>query len=148
MELFLASEDHKVVAAEVLLPVYEAAEAWESMVQCLQIQAAAATDETTRVNVLLRVGAIQAQAMGDTAGAMKVYANAFKADPQNESARDALENLVSVEGAWEMFAELLEDATSKDLPVQLLTDLLSKLCLLYTSPSPRDKRQSRMPSSA
>ena len=25
---------------------------------------------------------------------------------------------------------------------------LNKICLLYTSPSPRDKRQSRMPSSA
>ena len=25
---------------------------------------------------------------------------------------------------------------------------LDKICLLYTSPSPRDKRQSRMPSSA
>ena len=27
-------------------------------------------------------------------------------------------------------------------------DLLRQICLLYTSPSPRDKRQSRMPSSA
>ena len=27
-------------------------------------------------------------------------------------------------------------------------DLLKRACLLYTSPSPRDKRQSRMPSSA
>ena len=27
-------------------------------------------------------------------------------------------------------------------------DTNAKLCLLYTSPSPRDKRQSRMPSSA
>ena len=27
-------------------------------------------------------------------------------------------------------------------------DLIPNLCLLYTSPSPRDKRQSRMPSSA
>ena len=27
-------------------------------------------------------------------------------------------------------------------------DAISKGCLLYTSPSPRDKRQSRMPSSA
>ena len=26
--------------------------------------------------------------------------------------------------------------------------LIYKICLLYTSPSPRDKRQSRMPSSA
>ena len=28
------------------------------------------------------------------------------------------------------------------------TDALAQFCLLYTSPSPRDKRQSRMPSSA
>ena len=28
------------------------------------------------------------------------------------------------------------------------TIILSSVCLLYTSPSPRDKRQSRMPSSA
>ena len=27
-------------------------------------------------------------------------------------------------------------------------DCLANICLLYTSPSPRDKRQSRMPSSA
>ena len=27
-------------------------------------------------------------------------------------------------------------------------DVQNKICLLYTSPSPRDKRQSRMPSSA
>ena len=30
----------------------------------------------------------------------------------------------------------------------LILDNLQKCCLLYTSPSPRDKRQSRMPSSA
>ena len=30
----------------------------------------------------------------------------------------------------------------------ILAALESNLCLLYTSPSPRDKRQSRMPSSA
>ena len=29
-----------------------------------------------------------------------------------------------------------------------LHDLYKQVCLLYTSPSPRDKRQSRMPSSA
>ena len=37
----------------------------------------------------------------------------------------------------------------RDLPISLLEtrpDLM--ICLLYTSPSPRDKRQSRMPSSA
>ena len=36
---------------------------------------------------------------------------------------------------------------ASDLMVDSLTKLLDS-CLLYTSPSPRDKRQSRMPSSA
>ena len=36
---------------------------------------------------------------------------------------------------------------SKDQKIYAATDVLY-LCLLYTSPSPRDKRQSRMPSSA
>ena len=48
-----------------------------------------------------------------------------------------LEQLVSVEG--QEYALL----TPVDTPVSLF-----KICLLYTSPSPRDKRQSRMPSSA
>ena len=52
----------------------------------------------------------------------------------------------------------LEDAGAKDFvgemssavdtPVGKLGTKLSGGCLLYTSPSPRDKRQSRMPSSA
>ena len=33
-------------------------------------------------------------------------------------------------------------------PEHMILSIISKACLLYTSPSPRDKRQSRMPSSA
>ena len=36
----------------------------------------------------------------------------------------------------------------RDAVVSVLVGASSLLCLLYTSPSPRDKRQSRMPSSA
>ena len=31
---------------------------------------------------------------------------------------------------------------------RLLTDVVAEICLLYTSPSPRDRQKSRMPSSA
>ena len=36
----------------------------------------------------------------------------------------------------------------KSMEKQLYLDGADEICLLYTSPSPRDKRQSRMPSSA
>ena len=35
-----------------------------------------------------------------------------------------------------------------DIDLDVLTELLLKNCLLYTSPSPRDRQKSRMPSSA
>ena len=37
---------------------------------------------------------------------------------------------------------------ASDQLTKVVADELCELCLLYTSPSPRDKRQSRMPSSA
>ena len=46
-------------------------------------------------------------------------------------------------------AELLSgDTTTKSTPRELTRTMPVLYCLLYTSPSPRDKRQSRMPSSA
>ena len=51
----------------------------------------------------------------------------------------------------EEYAQKVEDAKSFDIDphlVKLMWDEPFYSCLLYTSPSPRDKRQSRMPSSA
>ena len=51
--------------------------------------------------------------------------------------------------------ETMLEATEKDMMVVMILlvatlamVLVTMVCLLYTSPSPRDKRQSRMPSSA
>ena len=56
--------------------------------------------------------------------------------------------------SWTLSVDLIEErlviANKRNyLPkVIIATDLYGHTCLLYTSPSPRDKRQSRMPSSA
>ena len=42
--------------------------------------------------------------------------------------------------------EVLRSVTTGQQVIKIVNDVL--ICLLYTSPSPRDKRQSRMPSSA
>ena len=51
---------------------------------------------------------------------------------------DAKENL-------KVIRRIKRDRVERNYP---LDDVLYRYCLLYTSPSPRDKRQSRMPSSA
>ena len=51
------------------------------------------------------------------------------------------------QGLKKYLNQFLMDKRVVDISRLLWVPLL-KLCLLYTSPSPRDKRQSRMPSSA
>ena len=72
----------------------------------------------------------------------------------------SLRKLNAAHAAGEKFAGLdVETGEAKDLQEDGLTDLLlakwwaikltgDVVCLLYTSPSPRDQRGSRMPSSA
>ena len=47
-----------------------------------------------------------------------------------------------------IFGEKMDSVTRAKLGVEDAAELAYTTCLLYTSPSPRDKRQSRMPSSA
>ena len=46
----------------------------------------------------------------------------------------------------ECLLKSIEDQKLNNIPIIILDD--SRDCLLYTSPSPRDMRRSRMPSSA
>ena len=45
-------------------------------------------------------------------------------------------------------SQVTQNTNEQRPPIERLDDHRIKVCLLYTSPSPRDKRQSRMPSSA
>jgi len=131
LEGYLDSEDHRVTVAGILLPVYEAAEAFPQLVQCLEIEVGAADNDADKVSRLLRIGAIRAQAMGDSAGAFAAYSRAFQVDPENPTAQEALENIAAIEARWADFAALYEEATSKDLPSELMKQLLSKLAQVY-----------------
>ena len=57
---------------------------------------------------------------------------------------------VEVESPEDFLGSVIGDLSSRRGQVegQSVDDGLSKVCLLYTSPSPRDRQKSRMPSSA
>ena len=55
---------------------------------------------------------------------------------------------LNVERVAQALADRIHDENQEHRPVVIGYDQRFLSCLLYTSPSPRDKRQSRMPSSA
>ena len=60
----------------------------------------------------------------------------------------ALANKESLVSAGEVVTAMARRTGARILPVDSEHSAIFQCCLLYTSPSPRDKRQSRMPSSA
>ena len=59
-----------------------------------------------------------------------------------------LTNLITGISTVDVAVNDLVDSTQFILGTKVSSVGASQVCLLYTSPSPRDKRQSRMPSSA
>ena len=80
----------------------------------------------------------------------QVESNESQAESESVEEEEALEEeLVVEEDEEEKLLEAEEEVTDPEVIVTY-KDVTKKFenCLLYTSPSPRDKRQSRMPSSA
>ena len=98
-----------------------------------------------------------------TRGTMSYYEHVFIARPevapqQVENIVDDIKKIVSDDGGDTIYTEywglkklaykINKSEKSYDFILNISEDGWFGNCLLYTSPSPRDKRQSRMPSSA
>ena len=131
LEGWLDDDALKLTVATILLPVYEHLQAWPQVVQTLEIQVAAAGSASERVELLLRIGSILAQTIGNSAGAFDAYSRAFRQDPHNETAQEELEKIAQIEDRFADFAALYEEAVAGDLPSDLQRSLLMKLAALY-----------------
>ena len=133
LESWLEHEDFKVRTATILRDVYQRREEWPQLVRALEILAAAEDVTPDRVVLLLKIGEIQAQAIGDSRAAFDAFARAFREDAEDETAQQALENIAGIDERWQDFAELYEGAVAKDLPSELMKALLHKLAGVYDS---------------
>ena len=78
-----------------------------------------------------------------------VEAEAFKAQSKEEIEAFRIKYLGKKGLLTEFYAELKHVANDQKKEFgQIINELKNTACLLYTSPSPRDRQKSRMPSSA
>ena len=85
------------------------------------------------------------QSRGEYAQAERLYREVLAVEPGQPIALHLLGVLAHMAGQGEMALELIR-AAIHHAPEYVAAH--NNLCLLYTSPSPRDRQKSRMPSSA
>ena len=127
IERQLASQDNRAIVAEILEPIYREIGEWNKLIQIQEIQLEQQDDPLAKVELLLGIGQLWADKLGDGAQAFDAYARCFRVDPTNEIARAELENLAAIQERWEELAALYEQSTEHALDAALQHQLLVKL---------------------
>ncbi|MBW2731252.1 MAG: tetratricopeptide repeat protein, partial [Deltaproteobacteria bacterium] len=127
LEQRLEDQEHQLTAANILEPIYARREDWQPLVAVKEIQLAHEEDAYTKVDLLLQIGGLWVERIGDGERAFDGYSRCFKVDPTNEVARAELERLAAIQERWEDLALLFEEATNEALDAPLQHELLMKL---------------------
>lgn len=131
MEAYLEDPTFQLVAVAALEPIYEKTQDLERMAEVQKIKLAHESDKLGRVNLLLRIGALES-ALDRSAEAFSAYSDAFKENPASGKARAALQDLAGVLDRWPTFAGLYEDAlASGGIEPSLERELLTTLAEIY-----------------
>jgi tetratricopeptide (TPR) repeat protein len=107
--------DRQVLGA--LAALYTKAERPRDLAETLEADLALATEPHDRVDLLTRMGNVRRKSLGEIGDAIEAYRQALTIDPSTVPAREALEDLLSDEGARSEAAEILRplyEATGTD----------------------------------
>ncbi len=128
LEKRLEDEDFKLEAANILQPIYEEQAEWEKLVYVYEIQVKGNEDSPqTSVELLLKIGEIWGQRLGDSSKAFDAYKRAFEKDPTNEQARGALVKICEIDENWRDLVSLYDTAVKKDIDPSLRRELFINL---------------------
>jgi len=139
LEKRLGDADHQLTAAAILEPIYEQLQEWARLIEVHEIQLSRQKSRPERVQLLLRIGELQAAKIGDGDKAFDAYSRTFKEEPANETARRELERLATISESWPSLVKLYEAAietpggkpgSAQDEPA-LLRELLLQVAVAY-----------------
>jgi golgin subfamily B member 1 len=100
-------------AAGLLEPIYEASGDHGKLIHALEVSLLSMEDASGRLDVLVRIGEINATQVGDGAKAFSAYSRAFREFPDNEQVIARLEDLARQQSVLGALLELLGDLAQK-----------------------------------
>lgn len=109
----LHGDKEPIAAAAVLEPVLTSAEAYDKVVDVLEVQLRHAEDDIRRVELLHRIAEISEAVLEQPANALNAYARAVPSDPLNDTTLTNFERLADGLQAWPLVAQTYDAATQK-----------------------------------
>ena len=109
----LHGDKEPLAAAAVLEPVLTAAQAYDRVVDVLEVQLAHADDDLRRVELLHRIADIQEQVLEQPGAALNAFARAVAPDPLNEHTLASFERLAEGLGQWPLVGQTYDAAVAR-----------------------------------
>ena len=116
--------------ANILEPVYPHFEMWKELIDLHRIQEDQAGDDTSKAEVLGKIGAVQAEHLGDHKAAFSTLKTAFDLDPRRAATYKALESAAAGLENWQELVDLYRSAAGK-ADEALAKSLRLKVASLY-----------------
>lgn len=122
VERYLIDPDLRVVAAEVLEPIYVAQQRWADLIRVSEARLASATDPADRLQLIRFVARLYEEQLEDFERASEWYARVFREAPSDASVRDQLQRLAQIVDNWDFVADtyqqFLDDSDQAPVPVE------------------------------
>ncbi|CAN0521730.1 unnamed protein product, partial [Laminaria digitata] len=100
--------EFEVEAAQVLQPIYENAEEWDSLVHVMRLLLGSTQDEERQIEILREIASIHEGCRDDKGSAFQTYGEALAVDPSREDTLAQLWRLSDELVAWDPFIDLLD----------------------------------------
>ena len=99
---------------EALETLYEKAERWTDLSDCIDTHLNLADEPADRLALLVRLGDVRREHLQDLDGALDAFRQALTVDPSHKPSREALERLLTEEGAKREAAQVLHPLYEAD----------------------------------
>ncbi len=128
LERLLAAPEQRQRVAAILEPVYQMRDAHAELARVYEVQLEASHEKGSSVALLVQIGELHRDRLGDAEGTFRAYARAVLLDPADASLRSELADAASRRGAHAERAEVLEQALAAagddaSLRVEILREL-------------------------
>lgn len=125
LEALLAAEIEPRRVALILEPVYAYEADYEELVRVLGVQLETSRARDEQIELLVRIGRLQREELGDAEAAFGSFARALTLAPHDESIRQSLTTVAESLEAWERVAETYESIVDsvEDSALQTAYDL-------------------------